>query len=319
MPNIIRLFREVDYAAVADVGNLAYPDAPTSEEDLRYYDRERAPHCRHRRWVAERGGRVVGAAEYDQMAGRYHPDKYELELFVHPDLHGQGLGSRLYSHLMADLGALDPVAAEMAVREDMGRGLRFLLERGFAERQRTWESVLDVLRLNPAPYAGLTRRLLEAGVAIKTIPELYEDPDRDHKLYELDWELRQDVPATLPATRRSFDQWHEHVFGDPTFLPDAYFVAVDGGRYVGISNLRKQDDEIIRTGLTAVRRDYRRRGIALALKLHGIAYARAHGHRVLRTFNESNNLPMLSINEKLGFVKKPAWLHMVKAFRAEAP
>ena len=55
-------------------------------------------------------------------------------------------------------------------------------------------------------------------------------------------------------------------------------------------------------------RDYRRRGIALALKLHGIAHAKEQGYKKIRTMNESTNRPMLNINERLGFEKRPAWI-----------
>ena len=60
---------------------------------------------------------------------------------------------------------------------------------------------------------------------------------------------------------------------------------------------------------------YRRRGIALALKLRGIAYAKAQGRPTIKTWNESNNRAMLAINDALGFVKQPAWIDFVKTLR----
>jgi GNAT superfamily N-acetyltransferase len=39
-----------------------------------------------------------------------------------------------------------------------------------------------------------------------------------------------------------------------------------------------------------------------------IEYARAHGHSEIRTWNEVNNVEMLAINDRLGFVRQPAWL-----------
>jgi mycothiol synthase len=70
-------------------------------------------------------------------------------------------------------------------------------------------------------------------------------------------------------------------------------------------------------GLTGVLRSHRRRGIALALKLRGIAYAKALGRPTIKTWNESNNRAMLAINEALGFVKQPAWIDFVKVLRPD--
>lgn len=52
----------------------------------------------------------------------------------------------------------------------------------------------------------------------------------------------------------------------------------------------------------------------MALKLKTIEYARAHGYDVIKTWNDSSNVGMLAINEKLGFVRQPAWITFVKEF-----
>jgi mycothiol synthase len=72
----------------------------------------------------------------------------------------------------------------------------------------------------------------------------------------------------------------------------------------------------LRTGLTAVRRAYRRRGIALALKVRSLEFGKANGYSSVQTENESNNRGMLAINDELGFVKNPAWAHYLKSFAA---
>jgi len=52
---------------------------------------------------------------------------------------------------------------------------------------------------------------------------------------------------------------------------------------------------------TGVLKEYRGRKIALALKLLAIRFARACGATYIRTNNDSQNAPILAINEKLGY------------------
>ncbi len=58
-------------------------------------------------------------------------------------------------------------------------------------------------------------------------------------------------------------------------------------------------------GLTATRRDWRRRGVATALKHAEIAAAKRGRFRRLVTESEERNEPMRRLNEKLGFVPAP--------------
>ena len=58
-------------------------------------------------------------------------------------------------------------------------------------------------------------------------------------------------------------------------------------------------------GLTATRRDWRRRGVATALKQAEIAAAKRAGFHRLVTESEERNEPMRRLNLKLGFVPAP--------------
>ncbi|HEY3146685.1 MAG TPA: GNAT family N-acetyltransferase, partial [Dongiaceae bacterium] len=129
---------------------------------------------------------------------------------------------------------------------------------------------------------------------------------------------RQDIPLPPGEVRAAlpFEDWlgyEEH----PSKIHEGYFVALDVGQPIGVSSLWRALDEpdLLRTGLTGVRRAYRRRGIAFALKLRALEFARAQpGIRRVITDNESTNQPMLAINEALGFAKQPAWIHHAAAW-----
>jgi hypothetical protein len=46
----------------------------------------------------------------------------------------------------------------------------------------------------------------------------------------------------------------------------------------------------------------------MALKLRTVRYAVDRGIDHIKTWNDVNNRPMLSINEAMGFVRQPAWI-----------
>jgi putative acetyltransferase len=68
------------------------PPLETAEENLRFV-RERLM-IENQVWVAEAGGDLAGYVAFN--------DNWISHLFVHPDHQGQGLGSDLLAHAMAD-------------------------------------------------------------------------------------------------------------------------------------------------------------------------------------------------------------------------
>lgn len=314
----IRTYTTDDFPGIVNLQNTTYPDMPGTVEDYIQGEKQRDPKIKFQRWVAVVEEQIVGAGLYDQRLWSYHPQKFWLAGGVLPEYQRQGLGTVLYDRIMAGLAPFDPIELRVNVREDLPQGVRFFEKRGFVEHMREGESHLDVMAFDPAPYAGLGDKLHAEDIEIRTCRELENDPDRDHKMYDMEWELLQDVPGSEDFTRVPFEKWHEDIVGDPLFLPDAYFVALDGGEYVGMSNLwADRATDALNTGLTGVKRSHRRRGIATALKVRAIAYARAHEHPLIKTGNEVNNRPMLSINERLGFVRQPDWITQRKVLREE--
>ena len=43
-----------------------------------------------------------------------------------------------------------------------------------------------------------------------------------------------------------------------------------------------------------------------------MAYAQRYGYREIRTFNHSENGPMLAVNTTLGFIRQPAWIWLAR-------
>lgn len=318
----IRTATPADYPTLVVIQHraLAEPDGtpilPLTVADLEQYDREREPHIRLGRWVAEADGGIAGWAEHDQTAYRYHPRKFWLDAYVDPAFQGRGIGAALYDTVMEALRPYMPLAIRNAVREDFTRAIAFLERRGWAVASRTWASELDVAAFDPAPYAGVADAVRAGGVAIKTLPELADDPDHERKLYELVWAIRQDLPDLDEATKEPFEVWRKQYLHHPEIPAEGYFVALHAGRYVGLLYHRDEPHEpgVLHIGQLGVLREYRGRHIATALKLRGNAYARAHGFHTLATTNDSRNAPVLAINERMGFARKLGYFHLLKTF-----
>jgi len=233
----IRDFEQSDYPEIARINNAVYPDSPITAEEYIEMDQNRNKKCKHRRWVAIADNTTVGTGIYTQHIYQYHPQKYKM------------------------LIPFNPVAIKSEARDDMNNAVRFLEARGYKEFQRYAEPHLDVDSFDFALYENLLKNLKSRGIEIKTMKELETDPRRDRKMYELEQELGPDMPDEDGFTPIDFETFKKEIIEASYTIPDAYFIAVEGDRYIGLSVLMKfKTDKSLFTGLTGVKRSYRRLG-----------------------------------------------------------
>jgi mycothiol synthase len=313
----IRPFTNQDYASITRLNNVNFPEFTVAHDQYQFEDTHAPAHCQHARWVAESDRQVVGFVHYTQSEHVYHPRKFQLLIVVDPDYFCRGIGGRLYDHVVHQLQQLEPLSVDEWSREDMACRVGFLERRGFQPDMRMWTSTLDLTMFQPSRFAADVERVEAQGIRLCTFADLgADDPGVWHELYNLWLAIRGDVPVPPDDVRSevSFEHWWERT-SRPDLMPAGYFVALDGERYVGTSQLwRSPEAGELRTGLTAVRREYRRRGIALALKGKSLELGKAQGYQRAVTENETHNVGMIGINDRLGFVKNPAYVHFLKTF-----
>jgi len=207
---------------------------------------------------------------------------------VLPAARRRGLGRALLSRLADHLEQLGfDVAGSHVDGNDEG-SLAFARRFGFEEVDRQVEQVRtlgDEPRAESPP--GVTF------VSIADRPELLRQA---HPLGVEGW---ADM-ATAEAVTISLEDW----LAEEASFPEGSFVALADGDIVGYSGLCRLGDDptLAEDGLTVVRRDWRRRGLATALKRAELHWAAANGIREIVTWTQRGNDGMRVANERLGYV-----------------
>lgn len=307
-----------DDERIVDIINTIYTGVmPNSIERYRHgvsFDhRDERNHVE--RLIAEVEGELVGYLLIEKMWQAVRPGAFYASIKVDPAHWGRGIGSRLYDVLLERIRDLGGARIYSEIREDIPESDRFATARGFTRTGHgDRESRLDVTAADLEGYDGLEERLTREGLRITTMsaPEAQEDSFL-RAVHDLESRAVLDIPSTEEfGNLWRYEDWREEMLNGPGRAPDAFFIAVDGNKPVGVARLRLYDPVNATNGFTGVDRAYRGKGVARALKARTINWARHHGVRYIYTGNDVENDRMLAINIRLGYQPVPSQLEIVK-------
>jgi GNAT superfamily N-acetyltransferase len=209
---------------------------------------------------------------------------------VLPEHRRHGVGTKLLQALAEHVESLG--LPDLGLTADDEGALAFARHFGFAEVGRQVEQVREIAPGEPRPNAPEGIEI----VSLAARPEL-----RARTYHELALAAFEDIP-TPRKIQISLEDWERAWI---TSL-EGSFVALEGDEIVGCAGLIEDEDrpERAENSLTAVRRNWRGRGLARALKETTIAWASANGIREIYTWTQTGNENMQAVNTKLGYLTR---------------
>jgi GNAT superfamily N-acetyltransferase len=270
-----------DLDAWARLKSAIVPNEPVTAEQIQATDEEGRILL-----LAELDGNLVGCgiAARSHFAGRGFVAPRVL-----PDFRRRGVGTALLLALTDHIRSLGREELISFVYADEADSV------AFAERfgQEVVDYQLEQIRLIgveehvPAP----------PGIEIVALA------DRREELLRATWPVALEGYADMPLpgdVSFELDEW----LRDEATRPAGSFVALEDGDVVGYAGLLEHANgsAMAEHGLTVVRRDRRRRGIAHALKRAQLEWAARSGLVQLVTWTQKGNEAMQAVNRSLGYV-----------------
>jgi GNAT superfamily N-acetyltransferase len=286
---IVSCTDEADEQSSLDVYNEVWPHDRIGLAEVHSF---KASVVDHLDLIARIEGVVVGSG-----FAAIQPQRPELVVVLLTVLAGQrrrGAGTALYEAISAWTRERGLDELEAVVADDDDESLAFALRRGFVEDRREQGVALRLAEIEPPPVEP------PPGVEIVTWAER---PEAARGMYEVAIEAFPDVPGWENELMEPFEDWLAHDMTGSSDRPEATFVALAGHDVVGYAKLALTDAQptTAHHDITGVKRAWRGRGVARALKASQIVWARANGYEELRTRNDERNAPIRKLNKEFGY------------------
>jgi mycothiol synthase len=250
--------------------------------------------------LVREGGVVLGSGAAAIFP--YRPSRVVALISVLLGHRRRGAGTALYEAISRWASERGVRELEVSVAGNDPESLSFAQRRGFTEERRQVGLVLSLAGMSPLQVQ------LPAGIEIVTWAKR---PELARGMYEVAIEVHPDIPGFEDVADEPFEDWMAHNMRRPGDSPEATFVALAGEEVVGFAKLSLTAPTAAGHAMTAVKRAWRGRGIAGALKETEINWALANGYTELHTSNEERNAPIQRLNARLGYRPGIGRIHLV--------
>lgn len=316
MPDLAYRPAGLDDAQLAsDLMTAAYPAMPQDPVLKRYRWDHPSRSRTYSRFIAEMDGVPVAFLTCVHNPWKEPSERHSyVDVWLDRDRLEPGLLTTLWQWLGAVAEADGARVLHAHAGEDQPALIEVLEVLGYRRDrlEKVWE--LDLQAQGPrllAEAEAARGRMSAAGIDLTTLTA-WADPDRFTKLHALSELTIQDVPHSDPIPPQSLPEFIDRL-NVPAWPHDRFWIALDKDKPVAMSYLRYPPVRgVVWTAYTCCHADYRRRGIARAVKLETLAQAIHLAVPVVCTDNDSENAPMLHINQTLGYQRRPGIVSLVK-------
>ena len=278
--------------------NDVWPRGAVTLDEVESFKRSTLAYVDH---LAILDGEPVGSGFVAILPRR--PDLAHAAITVLAPYRRRGAATALYREISAWCAerGLDTIEARMEADDEVS--LEFVRRRGFTEIERDSRMVLDLAGLDLPPAAA------PAGIEIVSWADR---PDLARGMYDVAVEAYSDVPGAEDEEMEPYADWLAHDMQGSADRPEATFIALAGAEVVGYSKffLTAARPSAASHDMTGVKRAWRGRGVAGALKREMIAWAKQQGYEQLVTSNELRNEPIRRLNARLGYREAPGHVVM---------
>ena len=264
------------------------------------------------RYAACLNDEVIGYGNIDKPAVTQFP-QFTIWVTIDAAYRNRGFGGQFYDFLAQQAMTYRAEEFISDCKDNDPHSLRFAQKRGFEIRRHAMDSQLDLKTFNPDKLLPIVDEVKAQGIRFTSLAAEGNTEAAQRKLFELNTVTAGDNPSSDGQRRNTFENFKSKVLTAEWFRADGQILAVDGERFVGLSAIGFESDHMTAfNAFTGIDQAYRGRKIAQALRILAAQYAISKGAQVIVTDNDSENAPMLAINDKMGYVRQPGTYWLVK-------